>query len=58
MDNKSIEKKQKKIEYMRKYYKENSDKWKNGNKYHSSNYQKSDLKGFKLTKGKILISFD
>ena len=56
MDNKKKDKLSKN-EYLKKYYQENKDLWKAGNKYHR--YIKgTEIKGFTKTKKRIIVRFD
>ena len=49
--------KQPKKQYLKKYYQNNKELWKKGNKYHPQS-NKTDIKGFKIIKKKIVVSFD
>jgi len=49
--------KQPKKEYLKKYYEINKEKWKKGNCYHPKS-NKTDIKGFKIVKEKVVISFN
>lgn len=63
MDNKPVkqsnnkEKKMDRNEYLKKYYQDNKDLWKPGNKYHR--YIKgTEIKGFSKIEKKIVVRFN
>lgn len=56
METKSIQQGKRK-DYLKKYYQENSEKWKKGNIYHPKS-NKTDIKGFKKENKKVIIEFN